>query len=422
VSRIACYPIKLAAGSESAMRGELESLVPLIYDAALEPEAWEAVAAGLARFVGVRAVILSHLRLDALWVGQTWAHGLDPARVRDWLREEIAGRSVYARASVIAPEGHMMDLRAAGGGSVLWHDPGVETLMTPLGLREACGGAVLRDAGMLSAVSCFDEGRRGPLEEEVFARLRAVIPHLRRAMAIHQRVARLREDRRLVDEALARIAVALAILTPDLRVLFTNCEAERILAERDGLHLTDGRLRLGDSAATNALSAAVSKVQPAGIGDTFLYVPRPSGKPPLTLCIGYASATADRGAAATLYISDPASPRVLPPASRLAARFGLTEAEAEVARLAAMGLSMPAAATTLDVSVNTVRTHLKSVYGKTEVHSQAALTSLIETSFPPLRPTEQPPAGVAARVGSRTVSRVPRYYPLPRPPDAACLT
>jgi DNA-binding CsgD family transcriptional regulator len=60
-----------------------------------------------------------------------------------------------------------------------------------------------------------------------------------------------------------------------------------------------------------------------------------------------------------------------------ARRFGLTAAEVEVVRCLAETGSLRAVAHRLGRSYNTARAHLRSVYGKTGAHSQAALLSLV---------------------------------------------
>ncbi len=64
-------------------------------------------------------------------------------------------------------------------------------------------------------------------------------------------------------------------------------------------------------------------------------------------------------------------------AAELSARFGLTRAEAALARWLADGGSVTGFAESRRVSPGTVRTHLKSIFAKTGVHRQAQLASLI---------------------------------------------
>jgi DNA-binding CsgD family transcriptional regulator len=59
----------------------------------------------------------------------------------------------------------------------------------------------------------------------------------------------------------------------------------------------------------------------------------------------------------------------------LIARHALTRAEASVARLLAGGAGLEEIARELDISLNTVRGHLKQIFAKTGTHRQAQLVS-----------------------------------------------
>jgi DNA-binding CsgD family transcriptional regulator len=61
----------------------------------------------------------------------------------------------------------------------------------------------------------------------------------------------------------------------------------------------------------------------------------------------------------------------------LANAFGLTGAETRVALAAALGKGGPVIAEDLDVSLSTVRTHLKAVFAKTGTRSQAHLAAIL---------------------------------------------
>jgi DNA-binding CsgD family transcriptional regulator len=57
--------------------------------------------------------------------------------------------------------------------------------------------------------------------------------------------------------------------------------------------------------------------------------------------------------------------------------YGLTQAEARVALAASSGASIPETATRLNISPNTVKTHLQRVFAKTGANRQAELARLI---------------------------------------------
>jgi DNA-binding CsgD family transcriptional regulator len=67
----------------------------------------------------------------------------------------------------------------------------------------------------------------------------------------------------------------------------------------------------------------------------------------------------------------------VPPKQRLRDAYGLTAAEAGVAQLLLRGAGMPEIASELHISVETARTHLRRVLGKTGVHRQSDLILLL---------------------------------------------
>ena len=76
--------------------------------------------------------------------------------------------------------------------------------------------------------------------------------------------------------------------------------------------------------------------------------------------------------------SVPAPDPLSAPMARLAEMYGLTAREVESATCVARGYSLEKTASVLGISINTVRTHMRSVYGKLEVHSRQELIDLVE--------------------------------------------
>lgn len=63
------------------------------------------------------------------------------------------------------------------------------------------------------------------------------------------------------------------------------------------------------------------------------------------------------------------------PSAEAAARFELTDREQEVLRCLVQGMSYKRTAQELDISLDTVRSHIRSVYSKLQVHSVAEAVS-----------------------------------------------
>jgi DNA-binding CsgD family transcriptional regulator len=77
-----------------------------------------------------------------------------------------------------------------------------------------------------------------------------------------------------------------------------------------------------------------------------------------------------------LFLCDPMRPIELPVAWVIDA-YGLTHAEARAALSASSGMTVAAMARQLDLSPNTIKTHLRKVFAKTGTGRQAELTRLV---------------------------------------------
>ena len=63
---------------------------------------------------------------------------------------------------------------------------------------------------------------------------------------------------------------------------------------------------------------------------------------------------------------------------RISAEYGLTPREADVVRYVSQGYSLKRAAELLGVTINTVRTHMRSVYAKLGIHDRQQLIELAQ--------------------------------------------
>lgn len=368
---------------------DFDRLVPAIYEAASAPDGWADVLSGIAKSLGADSAMIGLVPADCMWNGEIWGANLDRASIANFLSPGSVDNSVFVRALQLLPIGHSVDLRMNGLAAVQ-ADPGAQQLLLPQDLTQGQFAPVLRNGNAISGLAILNEGRRGPLDPIAVAMLDAMLPRLSHAMAIHMRLARLRGVAKTLSDSLQRLTVGVLVVTATLRLRFANAEAERILATADGICLRNGRIGLSDNAIHSALRVSLAGLVScrADNAPACLFVPRPSGAPSYTLVIapaGAIAASAGQRAAATLFVTDPVGPSALPGPELLADGLGLTATEAEVARLAAIGRGMTFVAESLGVSLNTARTHLKAVYGKTGVNHQAALARIIADRFPPVR-------------------------------------
>lgn len=210
-----------------------------------------------------------------------------------------------------------------------------------------------------------------------------LLPHMQRALQLRSRLADIAAERDAAFEALDRSATATLVVAGDGALLYANPGAERLLKAGDGLCAVRNRVAAADGLSSERLAALVRGAADtaAGRGDARggpLAIPR-LDRLPLTLLVApFRPARDGFGAplpAAILFVRDPEAPTAA--CLALQGLFGLTPAEAKIASALAEGKSTGDIIEAFGISANTVRTHLKSVFGKTGVTQQSQLVALV---------------------------------------------
>ncbi len=149
-----------------------------------------------------------------------------------------------------------------------------------------------------------------------------------------------------------------------------------MLLRSDDAMARGGRLRLG-----GGFDAALSRIGPerAVASPSFFDVERPESGGTLAAMVSAAPiemANGSSGSLALVLLSDP-NRFVCPPAWSLRQEFGLTTAEARFVISFVRSKGIREAARQLGIRWETGRRHLKSVFEKTQTHSQVELTHLL---------------------------------------------
>ncbi len=219
------------------------------------------------------------------------------------------------------------------------------------------------------------------VDETDIGHFELLAPHIRNAMALSQQLALTKERASLFDLLNQSAGEGLILLSKTGRVIGTNAEADRILAENDGLAVVEGHLKANKAADTRRLSALVmDAVAVTSDGSAVTSLARPSGKLsyllrvlPWPLHLEGATETA----AAVAMIKDPEHRSQHPDHADLRTGLGLSRREAELAVLLGEGKSVPEAAAAMKISVNTARVHLAHIFEKTGASNQGDLLRLL---------------------------------------------
>jgi len=161
-----------------------------------------------------------------------------------------------------------------------------------------------------------------------------------------------------------------------LRVIAANRLGSSLAIETDGIGIVRGHLACRDADATCRLNAMVQAIAD---GSAYEGVMLLQGERDRYTIDCWPVEVWESSAQFQLTIRR-ARPAGYADGRALAQNYGLTQAETRVALSIASGAGLVRTAQDLSVSISTVRIHLQRVFEKVDVHSQAALSALIQTS------------------------------------------
>ena len=218
-----------------------------------------------------------------------------------------------------------------------------------------------------------------------------LLSHIRRAFELAGRIGTTDVERQVYSSVLDKLSVGAIILDDKGAVLQTTALAAEILNARDGLTTHRGHLAATSASHDKELQLALKAAlagQPAE-GEAMaapraVSVARDSGARDLGLIVQPlgASAKSDsklRRSSAVVFIRDAERNAELE-SGMLRQLFDLTPAEAAVARSLTTGLSLDESAEALNISRNTARAHLRSIFSKSGITRQTELMRLMLNS------------------------------------------
>jgi DNA-binding CsgD family transcriptional regulator len=171
---------------------------------------------------------------------------------------------------------------------------------------------------------------------------------------------------------LDQLPVGVVLTDGALRVTMTNRALDARFQAQDGVMLREGTFTLMDPQAHRQLMEGVAAHTEGSAQVRFAVRARRTGaRTDLHVLV-----TPVRDGQWSIWVFDPAGTRGLSH-ELLRDLHGLTDAEAKVASALFMGRSTKEVAVTLSISVNTVKAHLKGIFRKCGVRSQAELSQLL---------------------------------------------
>jgi DNA-binding CsgD family transcriptional regulator len=242
--------------------------------------------------------------------------------------------------------------------------------------------------------------------------LSELIPFIRQAIGISERITRARIENNRALDTLDKIPLGILLVTRDARVVQANATAQAVADLDDGMVFSHDRLRLHSKPEERLLHEAVrSAAMPSIDGQdrptTPISISRPSGKPALSAIVTPLGSNAFNAPfhtagepCAAIFLSIPERP-LEAPADLLRRLFALTAMQASVCELLVSGATLQQTADQLGITHETARVHLKTIFLNVGVHKQSELIAKILSTPVWVARQSIPGGGVTAQVPDR---------------------
>jgi DNA-binding CsgD family transcriptional regulator len=230
--------------------------------------------------------------------------------------------------------------------------------------------------------------RAGRFTDEELAFQRELTPHLQRGAALYRKFREIELTRSCLLESVESLETGVILLDSQGRMTAYNRAAAEVLEGRDGLILgRDGGLTALDRSSCAMLEKLIGQALQMSCGNGrklsgTLAVQRVSRRRPYSVSVAPISSPHGERVLdlpyACVSVVDPEK-QLDSAKKKLSTIFALTGAEATLAVHLSRGKSLAAAATEMGVSMNTIRTHLKRIFSKTDTNRQGELVALLNT-------------------------------------------
>lgn len=362
----------------------MTELISLIYDAVLEPRRWSEFLGVLATQLGGASIGMSlrHPRLgDPGWIV---FHDTDPAYDSAYQERFFGIDPFRARSAALAPGSCEMMAGGTIDARSLARSEFYNEWMRPQGWlpSPSLGVTLDRDAqGEPIGLGIFrPRGARAYGDRELRL-LRTLVPSLQQATRLALRLADADAQLAATCDALEMLPVAAVLVDPTGTAVRANGKAHALAEVGEAATSRRGRLVLQPAVAIALRRLAAARAGGARASEAAVTVRRDTGRAPLRLHAVPCSsrqATGEDGRRGYFWVLIEDPERVFSPsAAALEAELGLTAAEARLCALLVSGRRLDESAKELNVSHETVRTQLKSVFRKTGTRSQPDLVRFV---------------------------------------------
>lgn len=366
-------------------------VVRTIYEAPQAPAAWVSVFKTLRAWLHMDAWVLlryhvsaSNMPPDIVSLGGERISAQAPVRYTEY----YAGLDTRATLTRSAPTGEVVNCQQHFDEHYVARSEFYQDFLIPEGLRYAIGSCVLRSATSEYVIGMQRGGDHPGFSRNEEALVRRLVPHLGRAFQLSEELEGHRRRAAIQSAALDTSGNGLIAVDIHGNILFADRHGERLLRQGKHLQSRRGMLVLSAPIFQQRFMRLLARCACTGEPGSLQLPDAGNGTPRYSLTLFMPKPVDDLGSGGSLRslmcLFTPLTNRRLVTMKQLIELFGLTPAEARVAKALATGTTLEDYAAAENLKLPTVKTQLREVFAKTNTRRQAALVGLLN-SIPAIR-------------------------------------
>ena len=360
-----------------------EALIAHLYSGALHDGDWSPALERLLILLRCKEISLAFVRPAASPddLLETYATGniLNPENISDYTKyysKFDPKKKIFARRRT----GFLFNDIDYFDDDFVRRDTFYQEFSRPVGSRHTLDALISRTPVQEVYLASMRSARQGHYDSSAMAVFQQAYRHFSKVVELRRSITAAARAIDHVRAGLDALAFGMIVLDEDGRVVTANAAAVRACSADEGLSLANGCLSTASTSANQAFGQAVGRCMLAEGGTaTTLRAPRPNGQSwmisvvPLPLS---SAISTGRAPGALVLIGDGDIGRGVR-REDLAAVFGLTLAEAELAIMLGGGGSLTEVARRRGVKISTARSQLHSILQKMQVQRQSDLVRAV---------------------------------------------
>jgi|SRR6185312_1485933 len=370
----------------------LSQLIGLIYDAALDPDQWEAALEMTCQFVKGGAASLSSIDFSSRTINIQKFWGYEPDHLQLYLDR-------YWKINPLAPSGMRMAIGAVASNNDLmprrqWEASRLyREWAKPQGFVDTISAMVEKSTTACAVINVVRHERDGLADAQARERMELLWPHFRRSVLIGKVIELHKVEAGALADTLDGLAAAMFLVDAGGRVMHANAAGQAMLDARVVVHRAGDKLAVHDPQAERALHDAFANTTQGDVGlegkGIAIALRTRAGDNHVAHVLPLAAgarrkAGAAHSAVAAVFVRKAAF-KGSHPIDVLADSFNLTPAEMRVLLMIVELGRVPEVAPVLGISEATVRAHLQRLFIKTGTSRQADLVKLVAGYMSPLK-------------------------------------